>query len=75
MKKARRFLGIMLAAMLIMGSSFNVKADSAIYLHDECRTPLCYDGSHLQNFQVYLITVTGSSSHAIAYIETNECCR
>lgn len=75
MKRARKFLGVMLAATIVMGSSFSVKADSATYLYDECRAPLCYDGSHLENYHVYLITISGSSSHAMSYIETNDCCR
>lgn len=74
MKRARKFLGVMLAAIIVMGSSFSVKADDRTYIGDECRAPLCYDSTHLENYHMYFIR-TGSDSIKKIWDPTGECCR
>lgn len=74
MKRVRKLVGAMLVAVIVMGSSYSVQASSGTYIGDECRSPLCYDSTHLEKYHVYFIS-TGVGSIKKQPVSTRECCR
>ena len=76
MKRIKRLVGIVLAVVTVMGSCFSVNAanDNRTYVRDECRSPLCYDSTHLENYHVYYLS-TGIGSITTVKYPTGVCCR